>query len=71
MTTVYVATDGEEVLGVYTTKEAATARCDEWIDAAVEKHEWRLHDGAWQRCYRLENVSMLATVKVTPCGVEP
>lgn len=69
--TVYVATDGEEVLGVYTTKSSAMIRCDEWIEAAVEKRAWHSHDGARQRSYRLEDGSLWATVKVTPCGVEP
>jgi hypothetical protein len=71
VTTVYVATDGEEVLGVYTTKEAATARCDGWIDAAVEKRAWHSRDGARQRSYRLEDGSLWATMKVTACEVEP
>jgi hypothetical protein len=70
VTTVYVATDGEEVLGVYTTKEVATTRCDEWITNAVEKHEWRRHNGAWERCYWLEDGSLRAIVRVSECEVE-
>jgi N-acetylmuramoyl-L-alanine amidase CwlA len=68
--TVYVATDGEEVLGVYTTKEVATARCNEWIYNAVEKRAWHSHDGARQRHYRLERNGSRATVKVTACEVK-
>lgn len=49
MTTVFVATEETQVLGVYLTRAKAEACCDEWSASAVSKQNWFRYDGAWQR----------------------
>jgi hypothetical protein len=65
---VFVANDGPSVLGVYTTKERAQARCEEWVPSDGVKRPWQRYDGAWQMYAKWEGEQMI--LRVTECEVE-
>lgn len=69
MSTVFVAAQESMVLGVYTTKEKAQARCDEWAEGAEKRYPWQRYDGAWRSYFQFEGENQL-TLIVTEMEVD-